>query len=100
MKWRRCTPESVKVITVELGQQTGELSSLVMEGSGPNLLGGDFLNKMRLDRDKLFKIMGNQVSETEGKPERLISCIQKCSKRAWDRLQTQRLRFLQKGVPS
>ena len=33
--------------------------------------------------------MGNQVSEMEGKLERFISYIQKCSKRAWDRLQTQ-----------
>lgn len=43
---RSYTTESVKVIgtvtmTVEYGQETGELQSLVMDGSGPNLLGGD-----------------------------------------------------------
>ena len=68
VKLRTYTGESVKILgTVEVvvfyeGQEK-ELSTLIGEGSGPTLLGRDWLKDVKLDWRKLFKMeaYGNQA---------------------------------------
>ena len=79
MKLRTYAGESGKVlgtvnIMVNYEQQKQELSALIVEGSGPNLIGRDWL---KLDCKKLFKIHAdrkkNQDEEMEFKLEKLMN---------------------------
>ena len=44
--------------------QNEELSALIVEGSGPNLIGRHWLNKVKLDWKKLFKIHAKQKEKS------------------------------------
>lgn len=61
LKLRTYTGESVKImgtvdVVVFYEVQEKELSTLVVEGSGPNLLRRDCLKDLKLDCRKLFKM--------------------------------------------
>ena len=74
VKLRTYTGELVKVIgtlnvIVKYEKQEVELQTLVGEGSGPNLLGRDWLRVLALNWKELFKMQvdkGNQESPLEG----------------------------------
>ena len=77
VKLRTYTGESVKVLgTVDVvvlyeGQQK-ELSTLIVEGSGPNLLGRNWLKDVKLNWRKLFK-MGTDGNRAKFKLKTLIA---------------------------
>ena len=77
VKLRTYNGESVKILgTVDVvvfyeGQKK-QLSTLVVEGSGPNLLGRDWLKDVKLDWRKLFK-MEADGNHAEPKLKTLIS---------------------------
>ena len=47
------------MIHVKYGNQQQELEALVVKGSGPNLLGRDWLEVIRLDWNTIFQIASN-----------------------------------------
>ena len=52
--------------------QENELSTLVVEGSGPSLFGRDWLKEVKLDWKKLFK-MNMDEKQVESRLEKLIN---------------------------
>ena len=77
MKLRTYFGELVKVlgtvdVVVKYEEQENELSTLVVEGSGPSLLGRDWLKLVKLDWKKLFK-MSMDEKQVESRLEKLIN---------------------------
>ena len=77
VKLRTYTSELVKVlgtvdVVVKYEGQENELSTLVVEGSGPSLLGRDWLKEVKLDWKKSFK-MNMDEKQVESRLEELIN---------------------------
>ena len=77
VKLRTYTCELVKVlgtvdVVVKYKGQENELSTLVVEGSGPSLLGRDWLIEAKLDWKKSFK-MNMDEKQVVSRLEKLIS---------------------------
>ena len=77
VKLRTYFGELVKVlgtvdVVVKYEEQENELSTLVVEGSGPSLLGRDWLKLVKLDWKKLFK-MSMDEKQVESRLEKLIN---------------------------
>ena len=77
MKLRTYMGELVKVlgtvdVVVKYEGQENELSILVVEGSGPSLLGRDWLKEVKLDWKKLFK-MNMDEKQVESRLGKLIN---------------------------
>ena len=77
VKLRTYTGELVKVlgtvdVVVKYEGQENELSTLVVEGSGPSLLGRDWLKEVKLDWKKLLKMNMDQ-KQVESRLEKLIN---------------------------
>ena len=69
------------MIHVKYGNQQQELKALVVKGSGPNLLGRDWLKVTRLDWNTIFQIASdNPQAALQG----VLANIQLSSLKVWE----------------